>query len=544
MAGWAALNVAAQFSGLAVVPDGSGVYFTSSLRLKGSAGPLNGKVFLATPDEVRLVSARETEGVAEGSPLCTVGGFRDYVGAEASAGPTALFYYANALSCSYPPYRLRTRLVTPSGGVELAGVARVSANGAWAVVYAPRTGRPTSAVDVTFIDLATGARTPVPIASPGGFEYVQAPYSGGRMVANDGTALLGFSSVGYLLKPGGVQAPFPVEGGVPVAISANAAKVLYYAGTGFFVLDLGANRSTLVVSGDRSLATGFAFSEDGSRLIYVSGGRVHLASADGATDRVLAADAGVVTEAAISPDGKAAWAVTDTGGLLRIDVDAGSSVRLIGRTPFLRASSTVTAGLAPIFGASGMTEATIEGSPPFDPYLGAVTMWMGERKVPLIYLTPTSLRFLVPWDYPAGTARVLAEVAGDRTPFDVPQVETTVGADDRPTAGAIAREDWTQTYVGPIRTGEIIHVFGIGLGAVSPEPPPGAAAPSSEPLARVVNALACSNAEVLYAGLAPGTVERVYQVDLRIGPVAGYQKFTCTLGGGDPFIFLTLNIVD
>ena len=123
-------------------------------------------------------------------------------------------------------------------------------------------------------------------------------------------------------------------------------------------------------------------------------------------------------------------------------------------------------------------------------------------------------------------------------------MSTTVSADDRPTAGAIARADWTQTYVGPIQTGEIIHVFGIGLGAVSPEVPPGAAAPSSEPLARVVNTLACSNAEVLYAGLAPGTVERVYQVDLRIGPVAGYQKFTCTLGGGDPFIFLTLNIVD
>jgi hypothetical protein len=30
---------------------------------------------------------------------------------------------------------------------------------------------------------------------------------------------------------------------------------------------------------------------------------------------------------------------------------------------------------------------------------------------------------------------------------------------------------------------------------------------------------------------------------MRIGPVAGYQQFTCTLGNSGPFIFLTLNVV-
>jgi hypothetical protein len=40
-----------------------------------------------------------------------------------------------------------------------------------------------------------------------------------------------------------------------------------------------------------------------------------------------------------------------------------------------------------------------------------------------------------------------------------------------------------------------------------------------------------------------GAVERVYQIDIRIGPTAGYQKFSCSLGGVD-FLFLTLNIVE
>jgi hypothetical protein len=78
---------------------------------------------------------------------------------------------------------------------------------------------------------------------------------------------------------------------------------------------------------------------------------------------------------------------------------------------------------------------------------------------------------------------------------------------------------------------------------VAPEVPDGAAAPAVEPLARITQSLTCSNAEILYAGLAPYAVERVYQLDIRIGPTAGYQKFTCSLGGGEPFVFLTLNVV-
>jgi uncharacterized protein (TIGR03437 family) len=96
--------------------------------------------------------------------------------------------------------------------------------------------------------------------------------------------------------------------------------------------------------------------------------------------------------------------------------------------------------------------------------------------------------------------------------------------------------------VGPINTGEIIHVYAAGFGPVSPVVPDGAAAPSTEPLSRITQSFTCSNAEVLYAGLAPGAVERVYQIDIRVGPTAGYQKFVCSLGAQE-FAFLTLNIV-
>jgi uncharacterized protein (TIGR03437 family) len=91
--------------------------------------------------------------------------------------------------------------------------------------------------------------------------------------------------------------------------------------------------------------------------------------------------------------------------------------------------------------------------------------------------------------------------------------------------------------------GEIIHVYAAGLGPVSPEVPDGAAAPSVEPFARITQSFTCSGAEILYAGLAPGTVERIYQIDVRIGPALGYQQFKCSLGGSPLFIFLSLNVL-
>ena len=172
-------------------------------------------------------------------------------------------------------------------------------------------------------------------------------------------------------------------------------------------------------------------------------------------------------------------------------------------------------------------------------------MWIGERKVPVVQLAPNSVSIIVPWDIQpdAGSIRIQAEAPGDRTPFYFPEIETSLLNEAAPVAGPILRQDWTQTYSGPINTGEIIHVYAIGFGPVAPEVPEGAAAPSAEPLSRTTRPLSCSNADVLYAGLAPGAVERVYQIDIRIGPTPGYQKFTCTLAGSQPFVFLTLNIV-
>jgi uncharacterized protein (TIGR03437 family) len=501
---------------------------------------------------VSLFRAREPAFPPADSPACTVGGFADYVGSEtSSAGVVALSYQANGAAgpCSYHPYGLMTEIVTASGDSNLPGAVRLSAGGRYAIVYNQTSSRPFSPFTLAFLDLQTGAQTPVLGIALTFPETVLLPGVRGRVIANDGTTLLGISDSGahyrgYLLKPGVDPQPFPADG-QPLMIDAAASKVFYRTETSFYLLDLRTLQSTLLGTTDQ-----FAFylmmSDDARRLLFLGNGQVHVLDTSTLLDRALTSDPAYVTEAAISGDGKFVHAVTGNGRLLKINVDDGTQTELIGHTPYLNVfSGPVTPGLTLTLGGSGLSDSVINGTVPLNAWLGNVTMWIGERKVPVVQLAPKSVSIIVPWDIQSdgGFIRIQAEAPGEHTPFYFPEVIPTLSAIQVPVAGPIARQDWTQTYVGPINTGEIIHVFAIGFGPVFPEVPQGAAAPAAEPFSRLTQSLTCSNAEILYAGLAPYAVERVYQIDMRIGPTAGYQKFTCSLGGAPAFLFLTLNIV-
>src|SRR5260370_11995758 len=138
----------AQFAGLASTADGPSLYFASTLRLKGAAQPLNGKIFVAGPDDVKLFRAREREGTGlpPGSPSCGVGGFSDYIGAEtSSAGVFALSYYASVSTvCGTPLDPRSTQITTPAGETLLPGIVKLSASGRFAIRFYAATLRPVS----------------------------------------------------------------------------------------------------------------------------------------------------------------------------------------------------------------------------------------------------------------------------------------------------------------------------------------------------------------------------------------------------------------
>jgi uncharacterized protein (TIGR03437 family) len=493
---------------------------------------------------VSLFRSREPEEVPAGSPICTAAGFADYYSAETSSiGAVALLYSVNSVGgCSYPVYPYRTEI----GASSLAGMTRISPNGKYAINFNPSTARLYNGVTVSYVDLQTNQLTLVNVPATTFPEYVQVPYSGLRSIADDGTAIVGVTDGsrthhGFLLRPGASPLPFPQ--GLPLGISAAADRILVQGQDGIFILEVATGLATQLLSSD-SAAFGFRMSDDGRRLMYLRAGQVHLLETVTRADRTLASDA--VSDATMSGDGMVVHVVTAKGALLRIAVDTGVVSEWVGRTPYLSGTGmTLTPGLIATRSGVGLADSVLDGTAPFRAWLGTLTMWIGERKVPVIHLEPNSVSFLVPWDIQAenGKIRIQAEVKGENTPFYFPEVIAGMAGEPFPRAGLVARLNWEPFYVGPVSPGEIIHVFALGFGPVSPEVPEGALAPAAEPYARLAQNLSCSNLEVLYAGLAPYNVQRIYQLDLRIGPKAGYQQFSCTLGGGTPFVFLTLNVV-
>jgi uncharacterized protein (TIGR03437 family) len=539
----------AQFYGLSSSFDGSALYFASNLRLKDGSDPLlNGKIFVATPGGVKLFRERQFSAAPDSTPVCTAAGFADYAGAETGGGLIALAYRGVPASggCSFPVATSITEVVSPAGSLSVAGLLRVSADGGYGIVFHGASARPTDAVAISIFDFTKGAQTPstiLPALSLGAVLLTSQP---GRMIASEGTAILPVAGVssnsGYFVRPGGDPTPFPVNDALPLAIDAAGTKVVYRK-NGLFQLDLGTLDSVLLVTGDIN-SSSVSMSDDGGRVLYLAAGQARAVDITTLSDRALTNDPAQIVDCALSGDGKTAFGVTGDGRLLRIKVDDGSAVELIGRTPYIQSIESLIPGLATVAHGIALSGsgATVNANPPLPTSLDEAAVLLGDRKLPLVQLTPSTIRFLVPWDA-AGSARFTVQIPGGNTPFDFSRFDATLAPPPAPAAGAIARQDWTRTFVGPVNTGEIIHVRAIGLGPVAPELPDGAMAPSVEPLPRSTQALTCSNAEVLYAGLAPGVVERIYQVDLRIGPVAGYQKFICTLGDSQPFNFLTLLVV-
>jgi uncharacterized protein (TIGR03437 family) len=194
-------------------------------------------------------------------------------------------------------------------------------------------------------------------------------------------------------------------------------------------------------------------------------------------------------------------------------------------------------------GGRGFSESSAVASYPLPDTFAGVRVWIAGRKVPIARVTPTEIDVELPTDaQPGGDLKVVVDAPAFHSPFDLPESTIRVSTDAR--AGAIAHQNWDAlvTPANSPHVDEIIHVWAVGLGPVVPDPGLGALAPSAEPFARLAQPMTCSNAEVLYAGLAPGWVARIYQVDLRLGPNAGYQQIPCTIGGRT-VAFLTLNIL-
>lgn len=551
----------AQFSGLATPADGSVVYFASTLKLKGSSQPDHGKLFVADERGVRLFRSRDRVTLPA-SPPCALSAFYSFYGAGAVSrdGLTvAAGIQRSGNGCSYPPLAAGTTIVTASSERDTPGYASISPSGRQSILVVPANSRPYAAVDLFYWDLNTSVRTPITLpAATMQYESYGLP-GAAHSIADDGTAIIlhemAFRSpeIGtFIVRPGADPQPFPVNRASAVAISADASRVLYLLKDSqqLRIYDLQTQDDRLVAAYENSPAaaiTGITMSDDGGRVAYLRGGQIYTVQTDGSDPAAIPNDSSKIMEAVISGDGSVVYAATGDGRLVKIQIESGDQTEIIGRTPSVADPHLFPdAGMAAWVTGVALSGVSIDGTAPFGAKLGGVSVRVGEREAPVLTVSPTLVRFLIPWDVPAtGPTRIVVETpAGVNSPFDFPVVDMWVGGGPR--AGVIVHQNWDRMvdYGGNApHAGEIIHVFALGLGAVSPEVPPGTVAPVAGPLSSLADPMRCDNSEVLFAGLAPGFLERVYQVDLKIGDVTGYTKFDCSIGGRESFLFLSLNVL-
>lgn len=536
----------AQFDGLATTQDGAAVYFVSALRFKETTQPLHGKLFVADRDGVRLVRSREMEPFTPQTPNCSLGNYYRYTDSVDVAGDgsvVAARVSADVFgTCGFPVFSSGTNLLAPGADRVLPGLVRLSPNGRFGLVYNAVSTRFPPRGTFSFLDVLAGTVTPIELPVLDFPRYADPPYQH-RLIADDGTALIRFNEGFWIVRPGRPLETFPVASARPIAMDANASVVLYTLSvtSEWRIRNLRSGEDrTLLPAGFPADESSFCMSDDGRRVIFLRNQQLYAMETSGGDPRPLTSDPLGVLSIALSGNGRVVYAATGDARLVRIDADSGAQTEVIGRTPFLGTlvGNQFGAGTAYVFLARGLAREPLTGVPPLQPWLGDLTMWIEERKVPVIAVTPTLVHFLVPWDI-RGRVRVRAEAPARNSPFDWPEGVLFLADGPLPTAGAVVHQDWRGLVNGdsPARPGEIVHIYAVGLGAVNPEVAPGVRAPQAEPLSRTTQPFVCRNGTVRYAGLAPGLVERWYQVDLQIGSETGLVRFSCSLGGGPEVVF-------
>jgi len=227
----------------------------------------------------------------------------------------------------------------------------------------------------------------------------------------------------------------------------------------------------------------------------------------------------------------------------------GSRAPRIGVAGVVNAASLepgiVPGSLATVYAAGVLDDPGNLTAPdlPLPPELSGVSVTVAGIGAPVYILANANGQEQVTFQIPFEVAgRSSAPVVVTRTgqssaPVDTPvfALQPAIYTSDGQQAIVVHASDNTLvTTSQPLEHGEYAYLYAEGLGAVSNQPPDGAAGPDS-PLASaltdVVVTLASAPCEVQFAGLAPG-LAGVYQVNFRVPPDApgGSQPITLAAG--------------
>jgi uncharacterized protein (TIGR03437 family) len=503
---------------LATDAHGSTLYFTTSWRQRGTNQSAISKVFALSAAGLQLIKQSSFNAIVPGAPI--------YTRPSVSGDDTVLAinwypWYSCGSSCSILEVPSNI-LLTPTAQTPYGGVARISPNGRFALLYGIHVGPPPSIpppqVQSALLDLTNGAMT-VMGAQPAG---------SGQVVANDGTVLLQSGSQVQLVGPAGTVSIAPAAPMINVQLAADAGRVVYDTYKAIHVLDVRSGNDRQVALGYFPILAGdgqrFSYlnPSDGGVLSYNSVNQVWLGDALSGTVTQLTQEPDGIAEQVITGDGRTVFAATTTGRVLSIDVSGGTVTQLLDSAP----SQVVSLARPAVPGSYNFLAGTSDTS--LQIRIGGIpAIVLGAM------LQPSEVVFQVPWEVqPDPSAAV---VLWGREPAWEQVISTGVAAMKGFAVGLDSNgdfaihQDWSRLVDrnDPARPGEIIHIYGVGWGPVDGTVTSGQPTPTDR-LYRITapcqwdasdqvlgQTFAEYPFEALFAGLAPGLIG-LYQFDFLI----------------------------
>jgi uncharacterized protein (TIGR03437 family) len=419
--------------------------------------------------------------------------------------------------------RYQTVIRFKGGSVTLAGTTAFSSNGRFAVVFGQTGSNPTS---LLVVDLTSGAQ----------FTTGALAAAKGRFLTADGSVVVAKGDQLALVSPVSVKLSGSWSGTADsLWVDDSGSTIVYELGRKVHLRSR--DGSDLILGPDGADSFGPSLSRDGKEIVFLSTvgdvPQVFISSRGGSARQLTLVPEGI-REAVITGDGLTVFMLTKTGRLLRVAVQNPIAEQLLGPAFSVWQVGPLTPGSAvTVQGTfcSGNPRVSVDGLP-----------------APVFAVASDTALFQVPWEIanvgkPATAAAVEASVVitFDSSPWE--QVSSSYWQPFSPFLPArnMLHQDFGSlvTQQHPGIPGEIVHLFGTGLGPVDQPVQTGAPSPSLSP-ARITTDCQWVDAlhderplEVLFAGLAPTLIGQ-YQIDLRFpnissGPPA--VGLACRSGG-------------
>lgn len=235
------------------------------------------------------------------------------------------------------------------------------------------------------------------------------------------------------------------------------------------------------------------------------------------------------------------------GGGSTAEVLAGAPARLV-EAGVMNAASFSSGAVAPgeivtLIGAGiGPAAGTVPEDAVSRTVLGGTSVWFDGAQAPLLYAGPGQINLVTPFGLRGGSTEVtvlrgglsMGSVRVAVTPA-VPAIFTG-SANGAGPAAALNQDATVNSPNNPARRGQTISLFATGAGALSPQGSDGAVGQGTaqRPLLPVTVRIGGLEAEVLYAGSAPGLIAGTLQINCRVpesSPVGVAVELELKVGG-------------